>query len=159
MTAVRRWRQRAAAVGGALAMAGAASLATAGPASATAVGTTPIGSFSYSFQGATIKVPTGCFLTHRIGGSGKKIKDEMAGVDCAGPAAIFSKFCNWRMDFTYANTSNKVYKTSKGKTHTECKGNPLRHGKAQTLPKYGKACAKFYVNGVHKATQCHFIKK
>ncbi|MBO1336262.1 hypothetical protein J3486_34110 [Streptomyces sp. VRA16 Mangrove soil] len=35
-------------------------------------------------------------------------------------------------------------------THT--KGDPLRSNALQTLPKYGKACARLYVNGQLRAT-------
>lgn len=77
----------------------------------------------------------------------------------AGLAVTFTKFCNWRIDFSYADTDNRTYKVSRGKTHMECKGNPLRRNAAQTLPKYGKACARFYVNGKLRAVQCHFITK
>jgi hypothetical protein len=143
---------------------GAAAIAVAmtlggGTAHASATGSTAIGTFSYDLRGAGVKVPVGCFLTHSIKGSGKRITSQLAGVDCMGLAVTFSKFCNWRIDFTYADTNNKTYKTSRGKTHAECKGDPLRRNAAQMLPKYGKACARFYVNGKLRATQCHFITK
>ncbi len=106
-----------------------------------------------------MKVPTGCFLTHSIEGSGRRITSQLAGVDCVGIAATFSRFCNWRIDFAYADTDNRTYKTSRGVMHPECKGDPLRRVKPQTLPKYGKACAKFFVNGKLRAVQCHYITK
>ncbi|MFM9368171.1 hypothetical protein [Streptomyces sp. Da 82-17] len=115
-----------------------------------------MGSFSYSFNGFTVKIPNGCFLTHTIKGSKRKITNQFAGVDCAGLAAL-PKFYNWRIDFAYADTNGKTYKTSRGKTHTTGDHNPLRHNAPQTLPKYGKACAKFYTNGKLRATQCHYI--
>ncbi|MGX1272412.1 hypothetical protein [Streptomyces phaeoluteigriseus] len=93
------------------------------------------------------------------GASGKRIASELAGVDCAGLAATFSRFCNWRIDFSYADTDNKSYRTSRGSTRPECKGDPLRHAQPQTLPTYGKACAKFFVNGKLRAVQCHFLTK
>ncbi|MFF4274935.1 hypothetical protein [Streptomyces sp. NPDC001536] len=104
-----------------------------GEAKASATGTTAVGTFDYDLRGA--------------------------GVDCMGLAATFSKFCNWRIDFTYADTGNRTYRTARGKTHNECRRDPLRRNSAQTLPKYGKACARFYVNGKLRATQCHFITK
>ncbi|MER6343962.1 hypothetical protein ACWC10_14560 [Streptomyces sp. NPDC001595] len=145
--------------GSAAVLAAAVTLGVAGPAKASATGTTAIGSFSYDLHGVGVKVPVGCFLTHSIKGSGKRITSQFAGVDCAGLAATFSQFCNWRMDFAYADTNNKTYRTSRGATHTECKGDPLRRTRPQTLPKYGKACAKFHVNGKLRATQCHYITK
>ncbi|MBQ1092468.1 hypothetical protein KBY47_25595 [Streptomyces sp. B93] len=131
----------------------------AGASYASATGTTPLGTFDYDVRGAVVRVPTGCFLTHTIKGSGKRINDQFAGVDCAGLAATFTQFCNWRIDFSYADTSNKTYKTSRGATHNECIGDPLRKVAPQTLPKYGKACAKFYVNGKLRGVQCHYITK
>ncbi|MDX2547042.1 hypothetical protein ACOT81_33055 [Streptomyces sp. WI04-05B] len=141
------------------ALTAAMALGAAGPAGASATGTTTIGSFSYDLRGAGIKVPVGCFLTHTIKGSGKRITSQFAGVDCVGVAATFSRFCNWRIDFTYADTENKTYRTSRGATHTECERDPLRHNAPQKLPKYGKACARFHVNGKLRATQCHFVTK
>ncbi|WP_327724914.1 hypothetical protein [Streptomyces europaeiscabiei] len=54
---------------------------------------------------------------------------------------------------------NRTYRTSRGATHAECKGNPLRHAAPQRLPKFGKACAKFHVNGKLRAVQCHNVTK
>ena len=65
---------------------------SAGTAHASATGSTAISSFDYAVRGATIKVPVGCFLTHTIKGSGKRITSEFAGVDCMGVAATFSRF-------------------------------------------------------------------
>ncbi|MFB7777853.1 hypothetical protein [Streptomyces bauhiniae] len=144
---------------GALALAAVMALGTAGPASASAVGTATIGSFSYELHGVGVQVPVGCFLTHRIEGSGRRITDEFAGVDCVGIAATFSRFCNWRIDFTYTDTDNRTYRTSRGATHNSCSGDPLRHNAPQVLPKYGKACARFYVNGRQRASQCHSVVK
>ncbi|WP_254876310.1 hypothetical protein [Streptomyces sp. CAI-85] len=96
----------------------------------------------------TMKVPTGCLFTHIIRGSGKEITYENAGADCACVGALSSGFCNWRIDFTYANTE-----------HPECKIDPMRNNSPQTLPRYGKACAHFYVNGVRRVSQCHHITK
>ncbi|GHE09855.1 hypothetical protein [Streptomyces alanosinicus] len=151
--------RKALTVASVLALGAAGSLVSSGPAYAGATGTAVIGSFSYDLHGAGVKVPVGCFLTHSIEGSGKRISSELAGVDCFGLAVTFSKFCNWRIDFGYADTENRIYKTSRGVTHTECKGDPLRRAGARTLPHYGKACARFYVNGRLRATQCHFITK
>ncbi|MFJ4003037.1 hypothetical protein ACIPWL_06190 [Streptomyces sp. NPDC090023] len=144
---------------GALALAATTALGTAGTAQANAVGTTTIGSFAYELHGVGVQVPVGCFLTHRIEGSGRRVTDEFAGVDCVGIAATFSRFCNWRIDFTYADTDNRTYRTSRGATHNNCSGDPLRHAAPQVLPRYGKACARFYVNGRQRASQCHSIVK
>ncbi|MFF7436740.1 hypothetical protein [Streptomyces sp. NPDC008122] len=143
------------------ALSAAAAVVVTGPsqAQATAIGSTPVHTFEYSVGGATMKVPTGCTFTHIIRGDGKKITYQNAGVDCGFVAALGSGFCNWRIDFTYADTSNKTYRTSRGKTHPECKIDPMRNNSPQTLPRYGKACAHLYVNGVRRVSQCHHITK
>ncbi|WP_230528517.1 hypothetical protein [Streptomyces coeruleorubidus] len=134
-------------------------LTSSSVAQAGAVGSTPVRTFSYSVGGMTMKVPTGCMFTHIIRGGGKKITYQNAGVDCAFAAALGSGFCNWRIDFTYANTNNKTYRTSRGRTHPECKIDPMRNNSPQTLPRYGKACAHLHVNGVRRVSQCHHITK
>ncbi|WP_432138497.1 MULTISPECIES: hypothetical protein [unclassified Streptomyces] len=126
---------------------------------ATAVGSAPVHTFEYSVGGATMKVPTGCMFTHIIRGGGRKITYQNAGVDCGFVAALGSGFCNWRIDFTYADTNNKTYRTSRGRTHSECKADPMRNNHPQTLPRYGKACAHLHVNGVRRVSQCHHITK
>ncbi|GAA3303932.1 hypothetical protein GCM10020295_53780 [Streptomyces cinereospinus] len=115
--------------------------------------------FEYSVGGMNVKVPTGCMFTHVIRGSGRKITYQNAGVDCAFAAALSSGFCNWRIDFTYADTNNRTYRTARGKTHSECRIDPMRTNPPQTLPRYGKACARLHVNGVRRVSQCHHITK
>ena len=78
---------------------------------ASAVGSTPVRTFEYSVGGVTMKVPTGCMFTHIIRGTGRKITYQNAGVDCAFVGALSSGFCNWRIDFTYADTDNRNYRT------------------------------------------------
>ncbi|MBG0855175.1 hypothetical protein I2W78_25845 [Streptomyces spinoverrucosus] len=143
----------------ALAAAGAVILGTPASAHAGAIGSTPVRTFEYSVGGMTVKVPTGCMLTHIIRGNGRKITYQNAGVGCAFVAALGTGFCNWRIDFTYADTNNRTYRTSRGRTHAECKIDPMRTNPPQTLPRYGKACARLYVNGVRRVSQCHHITK
>ncbi|MCL6669601.1 hypothetical protein [Streptomyces panaciradicis] len=142
-------------------LATAATLALASPVSAhaTAIGSTPVRTFEYSVGGMTMKIPTGCMFTHIIRGSGREITYQNAGVDCAFVAALSSGFCNWRIDFSYADTNNRTYRTSRGRTHNECKIDPMRNNAPQRLPRYGKACAQLYVNGVRRVSQCHHITK
>ncbi|MGC5568290.1 hypothetical protein ACPYPG_36365 [Streptomyces sp. FR-108] len=128
-------------------------------AQAGAIGSTPVRTFEYSVGGMTMKVPTGCLFTHIIRGGGRKITYQNAGVDCAFVAALGSGFCNWRIDFTYADTNNKTYRTSRGRTHPECKIDPMRNNSPQALSRYGKACAHLYVTGVRRVRQCHHITK
>ncbi|WP_078910131.1 hypothetical protein [Streptomyces sp. NRRL S-87] len=134
-------------------------LAGATQAAAGAIGSTPVQSFEYSVGGATVKIPTGCMFTHAIRGEGKRITYQNAGVDCAFLGALSTGFCNWRIDFTYADTENRTYRTSRGATHNECEIHPMRNNAPQTLPRYGKACAHLHVNGVRRVSQCHSITR
>src|SRR5215208_6604413 len=91
-----------------------------GVATAGAVGSTPISSFEYEFKGATIKLPTGCFFTHRISGSDRQITSEVAGSDCVGPGLATGPYCNWRIDFTYEDTKGRTYAASRGELNNSC---------------------------------------
>ncbi|BBC35493.1 uncharacterized protein SGFS_067870 [Streptomyces graminofaciens] len=142
----------------ALAAAGALVLTTPTGAQASAIGSTPVRTFEYSVGGVDDE-GADCMFTHIVRGSGRKITYQNAGVDCAFVGALSSGFCNWRIDFTYADTNNRLYRTSRGKTHSECKIDPMRNNSPQTLPRYGKACAHLYVNGVRCVSQCHHITK
>ncbi|MFF4386242.1 hypothetical protein ACFY0G_05495 [Streptomyces sp. NPDC001552] len=143
----------------ALAAAVTLALLTPAQAHAGAFGSTPVATFDYQVGGATMSIPTGCMFTHIIRGDGKKITYQNAGVDCGFVGALNAGFCNWRIDFTYADTDSKTYKTSRGKTHTECEIHPMRDNAPQTLPRYGKACAHLHINGVRRVSQCHNITK
>ncbi|MFD8395398.1 DNRLRE domain-containing protein [Streptomyces sp. NPDC059680] len=136
-------------------------LQTTGASTMSAVGSTSIASFSYQWDGFTLSVPLGCWFTHSINGSGRHINWELAGVDCYA-LGVFSKFCNTRIDFAYADTNNHTYSTSRGKTHYTCYTGyvPTRSAPGNRyLPHYGKACAKLYINGSRRATQCHYITR
>ncbi|MBP5878505.1 hypothetical protein F3K20_30975 [Streptomyces scabiei] len=159
MPGVRTCVRSVVVAGSAVVFAAAMALGAAGPARASATGSTAVGTFDYDVRGVGVRVPVGCFLTHTMDGSGRRITGQSAGVDCAGLAATFSRFCNWRIDFAYADTDNRTYRTSRGATHAECRGNPLRRAVPQRLPKFGKACAKFHVNGKLRAVQCHYITR
>ncbi|MGQ4429883.1 hypothetical protein ACN6K3_006838 [Streptomyces sp. SAS_260] len=89
-----------------------------------------------------------------------------AGADCAFVGALSSGFCNRRIDFTYVDTDNRTYRRSRGRTHPECKIDPMRNNSPRMLPRYGKACvhpyvtcAHLYVNGVRRVSQCHHVTK
>lgn len=128
---------------------------------ASAFGSQPIGSFKYSAGGVEINVPAGCFLNHKIDGSGKYITRDFAGVDCAGPAATHpGLFCNYSYGFEYKDTNGKVYMTYKTATVNKC--NTITNTGAnpnlpRTLPYYGTACVSLYTSGTKRATQCHNI--
>lgn len=141
-------------------MATAAALAFLTPAQAHAgaIGSTTVATFDYQVGGVTMKIPTGCMFTHIIRGEGRKITYQNAGVDCGFVGALNAGFCNWRIDFTYADINNRTY-NSPGKTHAECEIHPMRDNAPQTLPRYGKACAHLNINGVRRVSQCHHITK
>ncbi|MBB5120461.1 hypothetical protein AF335_11065 [Streptomyces eurocidicus] len=143
----------------AVAMAGTLALLHPAQAHATAIGSTPVAAFHYQVGGVTMKIPTGCLFTHIIRGGGTNITYQNAGVDCGFVGALNSGFCNWRIDFTYADTDNRRYRTSRGRTHTECKIDPMRNNGPQRLPRYGRACAHLNINGVRRVSQCHHITK
>ncbi|MGX9887314.1 hypothetical protein [Streptomyces sp. NPDC002276] len=71
-------------------------------------------------------------VTHIIRGSGRKIS---------------------------SNSENRALRTSRGTTHTECKIDPMWNNSPQTLSRYGKACARLYVGGTRRVSQCHDITK
>jgi hypothetical protein len=132
--------------------------ATPAPAHASATGSTPISSFSYSIGGVTIAIPNGCFFTHRISGDGQRIDAENAGTDCVGPGFWSAGFCNWRINFEYFNTDNQWYGTNQGDLNSACNFSTFRTDtRSHRLPGPGRACAVFMVNGAERARQCHSI--
>lgn len=127
----------------------------------TAFGSTPIGSFEYSWEGFTIRIPAGCFLTHLLTGSGRRIAAEHGGTDCVGPAALGPGFCNWRLDFKYydANDDGKLYSWNKDKTHDECATiiDRIWNYNPNFNARSGPACVVLMVNGAERGRQCHSI--
>ncbi len=83
-----------------------------------------INAFNYTWGGIEISLPRGCQLGHRIKGSGKRISYQAAAVQGGGLCAVKPQFCNWRIDFSYADTDGRTYKTSRGKTHNVCERYP-----------------------------------
>lgn len=131
----------------------------AGTGSGTAFGTEPIGSFSFSFEGLTINVPAGCFLTHYIQGDGLKADQENAGTDCTGAGYWFGGFCNWRIDFKYYDDHNNLYYNHEGLTISRCDYNTFGPMDNHRVLRAGRSCAVFYVAGKERARQCHNILK
>jgi hypothetical protein len=140
------------AVGGAPAQA-----APAEPKSAT--GSVAIATFTYQFNGLTIKIPTGCFFTHTIKGANTRVTYQAAGTDCAGPASFGPGFCNYRIDFIYYDLKGKHYLTHRGLTQLKCEVYTLWKDPAGnwSIPHYGKACATLTVHNKERARQCHAI--
>lgn len=122
----------------------------------TAVSATPVSTFEYAVGGATIRIPTGCFWSQLIKGSGRKITYQDGSADCYPPASIYTKFCNWRVDFHYADTNGRTYSINKGAMHNTCAyGDLIRKRETDhTLPHYGKACAHLFVAGKRREVTC-----
>lgn len=129
---------------------------------AGATGAELVPAFPIDAKGVSLPIPKG-FLHHSIDGEDRTVKKETANYDVsivAGPVgAIASRVCNWRIDFQYQDLNGKAYRTDKGPTNVSCNFTAGRTVRPGTLPHYGKACAKLYVNGKHRATQCHHITK
>ncbi|WP_438293168.1 hypothetical protein [Streptomyces sp. HUAS TT7] len=106
-----------------------------------------------------MQAPTGCMFTHIIRGGGRTITYRNAGVGCGFVGALHSGFCNWRIDFTYADIGNRRYRTSRGRPHNECEIDPMRNNAPPKLPRYGKACASLHANGVRRDTPCRHTTK
>jgi hypothetical protein len=127
---------------------------------ASAKGAEQVPAFPIDYKGISLPVPKG-FLFHSIDGKHRTVKKETAtysaAISAVGLAA--GRACNWRIDFQYKDLNGKVYRTDKGPTNVSCNFKAGRTVRPGTLPHYGKACAKLYVNGKHRATQCHSITK
>lgn len=87
---------------------GSTALAAASPVP-DAVGWGDINAFNYTWGGIEISLPRGCQLGHRIKGSGKRISYQAAAVQGGGLCAVKPQFCNWRIDFSYADTDGRTY--------------------------------------------------
>jgi hypothetical protein len=144
----------------ALSAAGATLMTAVSPASASALGYGKVGSFCYEVKGIQLCAP-GATIGHLIQVQGRTITREEASVqDILGGDTAGGKWCNWRIDWSYADTDNRTYQVSKGPTENSCTfiTSVGRIDKAKrTLKHYGKACAVFYASGVKRGSQCHNI--
>ena len=135
-------------------------LSAPAPADASAFGCQYIGGFGFDFKGLSLRAPQG-FLCHGISGDGRRITSERAHY---GPApslygALTARVCNWRIDFVYRRAADgRIYRRDRGRTLYRCgyvisrtveRNKRLRH--------FGTGCAQLYVNGKHRARQCHNI--
>jgi hypothetical protein len=124
---------------------------------ASAFGTTPIGTFEYTVRGVTIKVPTGCFFTHYIQGSGQFVERHTVGTDCVGPGYWWGGFCNYQFEIRYYDLSGREYASRSSGLHSACDYNTLFTFNPNQRYNVGKACAVLKVGGVEQARQCHNI--
>jgi hypothetical protein len=131
-------------------------------ADASAFGCEYIGGFGFEFKGLSLKAPKG-FLCHHISGEGRRIRSESAHY---GPApslygALTGRVCNWRIDFVYRRAAKgRVYRRDRGRTRHRC-GYLISRTveRNKRLRYFGTACAQLYVNGKHRARQCHNITR
>ncbi|MFF2508341.1 hypothetical protein ACFVTY_34005 [Streptomyces sp. NPDC058067] len=134
----------------------------AGTADASAVGYAKVSGFCFTAKDQQICLPT-ISLGHFIKGGGRTITRQEASVqDTLGADSTGLQWCNWRIDWRYADTSGRTYQVSRGATHPSCTwgGSIGRVDRSRrTLKHYGKACADFFVTGKRRATQCHYVTK
>lgn len=128
-------------------------------------GTSPVGTFSYSYQGISIQVPIGCWLSVSAHGAGRKITNIVAGVECIGPAAIIpGLLCNTKAQFRYTDSSGKTYLSGWSKSNPRCLQaqadfRPPASISPKTASKCGQLCVDAYVNSAKRATTCVQITK
>jgi hypothetical protein len=135
-------------------------LSAPAPADASAFGCEYIEGFGFEFKGFKLKAPKG-FLCHSISGDRRRIRSERA---YYGPVPnlyglLTGRVCNWRIDFVYRRAANgRVYRRDRGRTHRRC-GYLISRTveRNKRLRYFGTACAQLYVNGKHRARQCHNI--
>jgi len=111
--------------------------------------------FSIGVKGVTAPIPGGQ-LCHTIKGKDKLITAQKAAFskNLGKPGVT----CNWRIDFLYYSNTGNMYDRDKGRTSNNCQLIVQRTVTAdKSLPHYGRSCARLYVNGNPKVTQCHQI--
>lgn len=125
--------------------------------------TKAIGYFSYGFEGLSIKVPKGCFLTnavnyvhHSAADSNRPgIKTVRVGTDCIGPAAANPYwFCGRRVIVRFYDTDKRMYFKWKSPKRYNCRSFDKWTVPASVWGRYGKVCASLYVNGTKRRTTC-----
>ncbi|MCL1800261.1 MAG: hypothetical protein FWG25_02695 [Promicromonosporaceae bacterium] len=122
--------------------------------SKNATGMANIPSFTFDFNGLSIKVPA-FVLTHKIVGSGLTVTSETA----SWTGVTNFQLCNYRVDFQnrYGST---IYSTHTTGLHTGCTTFGSGSMSAQNVPytlKTGAQCARLYVNGTFRGEQCHNV--
>jgi hypothetical protein len=130
----------------------------------SACGSEPIPAFNLTVgTGAEVSVPIPSgYLTHCTDGTGLRIRSETA-LYTAAPSligAVKGKACNWRIDFAYRDTSNRLYKTVKGKTHQACDFTAgVRVDMKNKKFRAGTTCAVLWISGKKIGSQCHYLTK
>ena len=137
-------------------------VSAASPASASAVGYGKIGSFCFDVKGVQVCAPAAT-IGHLIQGHGRKVTREEASVqDVFGGDTGGGKWCNWRIDWRYADVEGKTYLRNRGPVHNSCTfltSVGRVDTSKRTLKHYGKACAEFFASGRKRGSQCHDIIK
>lgn len=102
------------------------------------------------------------YLCHLIHTRGKQISEQKASyTESAGIyAPLIKDVCNWRIDFVYYDSKGDEYMRDEGETVTDCKKGARRDiSKSKTLSEYGTTCAKLFIDGKPRLTQCHTISE
>jgi len=122
----------------------------AAPASASAYGVQYWGFFTVNIRGQSIGVPSGQ-LAQDIDGAGTYINSEWAHITTT------PGFCNWRVDYVYRTSYNRVYRRIRTATQYGCDmwayAPTVHPGRVRP----GTACAQLYRSGVYVTRQCHSI--
>ncbi|MBT2508624.1 DNRLRE domain-containing protein [Streptomyces sp. ISL-98] len=125
----------------------------------SANGVANIVSIGYESKVGSLPI-TVCNMGHKIEGSGKKIKYQRGKFGCGPLPDLGLGFCNWRMEWHYADTYGKSYRWDRGSTHNQCATKGIRETFTdKNLKHYGKACAQFWSGGKRRGVQCHSITR
>lgn len=170
---MRRLRSRSIAIFGSAAAAAVALLATAAPALASpahasaralsspaathSTALNPDTADGYTFFGPfTIgghTVESG-YLEGTTDGSGLTVNDEV------GDFEVVGLICNWKINFAFFDTNNKLYKITYGGVNGNCTpfGERIWNAPGGAYhAKSGRLCATLYSNGIYIARQCNSI--
>ena len=127
-----------------------------GPTSQGGFATSPVASFSWSWNGVTVNVPAGCFLNMTVQGTGLKLDGTISGVECVGPAAtIPGLFCNWSGVYRFLDSSGREYARQTSAVRNGCGQASFNiSGASPRTMQTGSICIDFRNNGTTRGTTC-----
>ena len=106
---------------------------------------------------AEIRLPYG-YLCHFVQMRGKEISEQRAAYTANASiyGSLVQNICNWRIDFVYYDPNGDEYMRDKGETVSDCnKGASRVVDTTKKLPQFGTTCAKLFIEGEARFTQCH----
>ena len=118
--------------------------------------TRPINTFSYSFEGTEINVPTGCFLAMRVNGPGLKVESTIANVECVAIAAtIPGLFCNYRGKYVFKDEEGREYGSEETELQEGCghASYPIPSMSPREL-RTGSLCLELHMDGSRRGEAC-----